>query len=106
MPVPNLLRKILDGLLTEEFNEFKWFLTQNVLENCDPIPKSHLEDASRIKVVDKLLQSYGEEMAVRLSAEVLKEMKMNQAREELMSLYTAGENDTKAQLSDFRIAAF
>lgn len=94
MLVEELLLKILEDLLKAEFDEFKWFLTLDILGNCKPIPRAHLQDASRTDTVDKLLRSYGEETAVKITAEVLKKMKMNKAAEELMRLYTAGEIDT------------
>lgn len=94
MQVAELLLKILEDLLKAEFDTFKWYLKQDVLGNCKPIPRAHLEDASRTETVDKLLRSYGEETAVKITAEVLKRMKMNTAREELMRLFSAGEPDT------------
>lgn len=93
MLVEELLLTVLEDLLKEEFHMFKWFLTLDMLEKCNPIPRANLQDASRIETVDKLLRSYGEETAVKLTDEVLKRMKMNKAAMELMRLYTEGEND-------------
>lgn len=98
MLVAELLLKILNDMLKEEFQTFKWFLTLDILENCDPIPRSQLQDTSRTEVVDKLLKSYGEETAVKMTAEVLKKMSMNKALQELL-FYPAGENDTNTQLT-------
>lgn len=94
MLVEELLLRTLEDLLKAEFDAFKWFLTLDILGDCAPIPRAHLQDASRIETVDKLLRSYGEETAVKVTAEVLKKMKMNKATEELMRLYAAGETDT------------
>lgn len=94
MPVAELLLRVLNDLLKAEFEGFKWFLTLNILENCEPFARALLQEASRIETVDQLLRSYGEEKAVRITAEVLKKMNMNNATEELMRLYTAGEIDT------------
>lgn len=96
MLVEELLLKILDDLLKEEFQTFKWYLTLDLLENCNPIPRAHLEDASRIEAVDKLLKCYNEEKAVKIANEALRRMKMTKASEELMSLYAAGETDRNA----------
>lgn len=103
MLVEELLLKILEDLLKEEFETFKWYLTLKLLENCNPIPKAHLQDASRIVAVDKLVKSYGEETAVKITDEALRRMKMTKASEELMSLYTKGEidrNTTHRSVSD------
>lgn len=91
--VEELLLKILEDLLKEEFKTFKWYLTLDLLENCNPIPRAHLQDASRIEAVDKLVKSYGEETAVKIANEALRRMKMTKSSDELMSLYTAGETD-------------
>lgn len=91
MLVEELLLKILEDLLKEEFRTFKWFLTLDLLETCNPIPRAQLQDASRIETVDKLLRSYGEEMAVKVANEALRRMKMTKSAEELSSAYAAGE---------------
>lgn len=110
MQVAELLLKILEDLLKAEFDEFKWFLTLGLLGVCEPIPRSRLQDASRIETVDILLKNYGEEKAAKVAAEVLKKMKMNKATEDLMSLYAAGETHESATLwkclCSFRITAF
>lgn len=95
MLVEEMLLKILEDLLKEDFQTFKWYLTLDLLENCNPIPRAHLQDASRIEAVDKLLRSYSKETAVKITNEALRRMKMTKASEELMSLYTAGETDRK-----------
>lgn len=109
MRVAELLLKILEDLLKADFDEFKWFLTLGLLGVCEPIPRSHLQDASRIETVDILLKRYGEEKAVKVTAEVLKKMKMNKATEDLMSSYAAGETHESATLwkclCSFRITA-
>lgn len=87
MLVPELLLDILEDLKSDEFQLFKWYLSHAILENCKPIPKSHLEDASRANTVNKLMESYREEMAVKISVEILKKMSNNLAAEELRSRY-------------------
>lgn len=108
MLVAELLLKTLEDLLKAEFDEFKWFLSLDLLGGCQPIPRARLQDASRIQTVDKLLKSYGEDTAVKITAEVLKKMKMNKATEELMSSYSAGEahtSTTQMCVCGFRITA-
>lgn len=99
MLVEELLLRILEDLLKAEFDTFKWFLTLDILGDCEPIPRAHLQDASHIQTVDKLLRSYGEDTAVKVTAEVLKKMKMNKAKEELMRLYAAGEMGTNTAVN-------
>lgn len=110
MRVAELLLKILEDLLKADFDQFKWFLTLDLLGGCEPIPRSHLQDASRIETVDLLLKRYGEEKAVEVATEVLKKMKMNKAAEDLMRSYAAGETHESATpwkcLCSFRMTAF
>ncbi|XP_029706788.1 uncharacterized protein [Takifugu rubripes] len=98
MLIQELLLKILEDLLKEDFKTFKWYLTLDLLENCNPIPRAHLQDASRIETVDKLLRSYSEETAVKITNEALRRMNMTKASEELMSAY-APERSTPSSSS-------
>lgn len=94
MLVKEILLKVLEDLLKYDFAKFKWYLTQELLPGCEPIARASLEDASRFQTVDLLVRHYGEETAVKVTAEALNMMTMNKAKEELMRLYTAGESDT------------
>lgn len=90
MLVPELLLETLEELQNEEFRTLKWYLSQNILESCKPFPKSHLQNASRTDTVDKIIDSYREELAVNITVEILRKMRNNRAAEELKSRY-AGE---------------
>lgn len=87
MLVPELLLETLEHLNDDEFRKFKWYMSLDILEGCQPIPRSHLENASRTNTVDRLRESYREELAVIISIEVLKKMKNNMAAEQLQSKY-------------------
>ncbi|XP_059214987.1 NACHT, LRR and PYD domains-containing protein 12-like [Centropristis striata] len=50
---------ILEDLGAEDFEKFKWFL-QGKLGGIQAIPKSRLENANRIKTVDRMIETYGE----------------------------------------------
>lgn len=96
MLVKEILLKILEDLLQAEFYKFRWSLTLGLLADCEPIAWAYLEDASRLQTVDLLVSRYGQETAVKVTAEVLNTMKMNNAKEELLRLCSAGETDTNA----------
>ncbi|XP_061562914.1 NACHT, LRR and PYD domains-containing protein 3-like [Cololabis saira] len=54
-----LLLRTLEDLEAEEFTNFKWYLQQeDILEDFPAIPKSRLEDAKRVEIVDQLVLSY------------------------------------------------
>ncbi|XP_051799525.1 NACHT, LRR and PYD domains-containing protein 12-like isoform X1 [Acanthochromis polyacanthus] len=71
-----VLLRTLEDLGDEDFEKFKWFLTQEgVLEDFKSIPKSHLEKATRVNTVDQMVQIYGTSNALKVTEKVL--MKMN-----------------------------
>ncbi|XP_071325380.1 uncharacterized protein [Trachinotus anak] len=73
--VQEKLLETLEDLSYEEFKKFKWFLQQTETTRGLPgIPKSQVEMAQRVDVVDLMVQTYGEQ-SVEVTREVL--MKMN-----------------------------
>ncbi|XP_028271160.1 pyrin-like [Parambassis ranga] len=89
MNVPELLLGALEDLVDEDFKKFKWFLTLNILDSCAPIPKCRLEKASQFETVSKMIENYGEELAVDVTVQILTKMRMNSAAEELKKAHTA-----------------
>ncbi len=87
MQVSLLLSDTLDELGANDFKRFKWILSQPVLDGCQPILKSFLEDADRQDTVTKMIEKYGEETAVTIAVEILKRMNQNNAAEKLMGKY-------------------
>ncbi|XP_071325385.1 uncharacterized protein [Trachinotus anak] len=73
--VQEKLLETLEYLSYEEFKIFKWFLQQTETTRGLPgIPKSQLEMAQRVDVLDLMVQTYGEQ-SVEVTREVL--MKIN-----------------------------
>ncbi|XP_068458492.1 NACHT, LRR and PYD domains-containing protein 12-like isoform X2 [Clinocottus analis] len=56
-PIEVFLRT-LEDLGAEDFEKFKWFLQQEVLEGFPAIPKSRLEGVNRTKTVDQMVKTY------------------------------------------------
>ena len=51
--------KTLEALREEQFKKFQWYLQKPLnLEGLQPLPKSLLENASMLKTVDLIMQSY------------------------------------------------
>lgn len=94
MLVPQLLLETLEELGNADFETFKWYLTLKVLDSCKPIPKSRLEDSPRTDAVRRMMESYGEEMAVNVAVEILKMMGNNNAAECLKSSYAGRKTAT------------
>uniref|UniRef100_A0A674C9E4 Pyrin domain-containing protein n=1 Tax=Salmo trutta TaxID=8032 RepID=A0A674C9E4_SALTR len=82
-----ILRRLLatlEELVTDELKMFQWFLNQNVLEGFSSIPSSRLENADRQDTVDKMVETYGPEGAVKISLEILRKMDQNNLAENLI----------------------
>ncbi|XP_071399234.1 protein NLRC3-like [Centroberyx affinis] len=72
-----LLLGTLEDLDNEEFKKFKWFLQQaDILEGFPAIPKSRLEKADRLDIVDQMVQTYSE-YTLDLTKEVLRKINRN-----------------------------
>uniref|UniRef100_A0A8C7ND10 Pyrin domain-containing protein n=1 Tax=Oncorhynchus mykiss TaxID=8022 RepID=A0A8C7ND10_ONCMY len=67
----------LEELVTDELKMFQWFLNQDVLEGFSSIPSSRLENADRQDTMDKMVETYGPEGAVKISLEILRRMEQN-----------------------------
>lgn len=88
MKVPQLLLETLEDLTNEDFRTLKFYLSQEVLKSCKPIGRGHLQDASRIDAVDQMLRSYKEDLAVKVTVEILRKMNNNMAADDLISKFT------------------
>ncbi|XP_075939123.1 caspase b-like [Anarhichas minor] len=91
MQVPRLILDSLDQLGADDFKRFWWNLTQPVLDGCRPIPKSCLENKDRPDVVSRMIDSYGEELAVNVTVEILKRMNLNNEAEKLQNIRPAAQ---------------
>lgn len=88
MLVPELLLETLEGLVNDDFQTFKWYLTMNILDSCKPIAKSRLEKACRTETVSRMTENYGEASAVNITVEILKKMNISDAADRLKNTYT------------------
>ncbi|CAK6972981.1 caspase b-like isoform X1 [Scomber scombrus] len=95
MQVPLLILDTLDELSGNEFKRFQWNLTQEVLSECKPFRKGQLENQEREDIVNKMINSYGEEPAVNVTAEILKRINYNNAADKLKKAYAGGSADGK-----------
>ncbi|XP_070683784.1 pyrin domain-containing protein 1-like [Pempheris klunzingeri] len=98
MQVPLLILDTLDELGADEFKRFRWNLTQPVLDGCQPIRKGYLENADRQDTTSKMIEGYGEELAVSVTVEILKRMNHSNAAEKLRTSYAGGSTAAQNQL--------
>ncbi|XP_026115236.1 protein NLRC3-like isoform X1 [Carassius auratus] len=103
--VEELLLKSLEELGKEDLKKFQWYLKKH-----DRISASEMEDADRLKTVDKLVACFGPEEAVKITVGILKKMGMNnlavllekkhkqaQAEGNMKTTYSAGDHSKEIQ---------
>ncbi|KAM3624122.1 uncharacterized protein V6R79_019304 [Siganus canaliculatus] len=101
MPVPpsQLLLETLEDLVNDDYETFKFYLSMKDVQDWKPIPKSSLEAASRTATVRKMIESYGADTAVSVTARILRTMNCNSLATDLTSKYTSAgkeEHETAA----------
>ncbi|KAK6298717.1 hypothetical protein J4Q44_G00302270 [Coregonus suidteri] len=87
--VPELLLGSFQDLDSDELKKFQWYLKGHVLDGFHSISKSQLENANRQGTVDKMVESYSNEGAVRMTLEILRKMGLNNLSENLEKNYRA-----------------
>ncbi|XP_018555614.1 uncharacterized protein LOC108899589 isoform X1 [Lates calcarifer] len=76
-PVREKLLKMLEHLKEEEFKGFKWYLEDSaVLPGPTCIPKSKLEKADKLDLVELMMQTYNQQ-CVEVTKRVFKKIKRN-----------------------------
>ncbi|XP_046881699.1 NACHT, LRR and PYD domains-containing protein 12-like isoform X1 [Hypomesus transpacificus] len=81
----------LEKLGEDDLKTFQWFLKNKVLDGFDPIPKSRLEGAARTDTVDRMVDTYRLEGALKITVEILGKMDQNNLAKWLMSVSGAEE---------------
>ncbi|XP_045072217.1 uncharacterized protein LOC123481042 [Coregonus clupeaformis] len=85
--VSYLLLGTLAELVSEQLETFQWHLSQGV-EDFPSIPKSQLENATRLATVDMMVQRYLDDGTVKITLEILREMGQNKLAIELKEKLT------------------
>lgn len=76
--VKQVLLDVLDDLLDDEFDRFKFYLREdNILPGRKSLKRAALEKADRPKTVDLMVQSYKRDGAWEMTKEVLSKINRN-----------------------------
>uniref|UniRef100_A0A672K595 Pyrin domain-containing protein n=1 Tax=Sinocyclocheilus grahami TaxID=75366 RepID=A0A672K595_SINGR len=93
-----LLLNSLKDLRETELKEFQWHLKND----HESISESEMEKADRLKTVDKMVECFGPEEALRITVKILKKINQSNLAVELENKHKQGNrNMTKAQLDCF-----
>ncbi|XP_056310835.1 NACHT, LRR and PYD domains-containing protein 12-like [Danio aesculapii] len=84
--VKQLLKNSLDELREAELKEFQWCL----INHHRDISKAEMENADRLKTVDKMVSCFGPKRAVKITVDILRKIKQNELSEELENTQKQG----------------
>uniref|UniRef100_A0A8C1LT57 Pyrin domain-containing protein n=1 Tax=Cyprinus carpio TaxID=7962 RepID=A0A8C1LT57_CYPCA len=70
--VKELLRNSLNELIKDDLRTFQWYL-----KNHKGIPESEMEKADVLDTVDKMVERFGAEEAVKITVNILRKMNKN-----------------------------
>ncbi|XP_051748035.1 NACHT, LRR and PYD domains-containing protein 12-like [Ctenopharyngodon idella] len=96
--VEELLLNSLMDLLEAELSQFQWYLKKH-----EHISNSEMENADRLKTVDKMVAHFGPEEAVKIAVKILRKMNQNNLADQLENNHKQGSttDDSQAILHDY-----
>ncbi|XP_048013175.1 NACHT, LRR and PYD domains-containing protein 12-like isoform X2 [Megalobrama amblycephala] len=97
--VKELLEKSLNELEEAELKKFQWHLRND--QEC--ISKFDMENADRLKTVDKMVECFGPEEAVKITVDILRKMNQNNLAEQLENKLKQGSKHSKAALHEISV---
>ncbi|XP_048059718.1 NACHT, LRR and PYD domains-containing protein 12-like [Megalobrama amblycephala] len=97
--VKELLEKSLNELEEAELKKFQWHLRND----HESISKSDMENADRLKTVDKMVECFGPEEAVKITVEILRKINQNDLAKQLENKHKQGSSadGRQATLHDY-----
>ncbi|KAF4115323.1 hypothetical protein G5714_002812 [Onychostoma macrolepis] len=90
--VKELLVNSLKELEEAELKEFQWHLKDH-----ERVAKSEMENADRLKTVNRMVACFGPEEAVKITVSILRKMQQNNLAEQLENKHKQGSTADKGQ---------
>jgi len=84
--VKKLLLNSLENLTEDPLKKFQW----NLENDHECITKSDMENADRMNTVDKMVDCFGPEEAVKITVEILRNINQNNLAEQLENKHNQG----------------
>ncbi|XP_016425000.1 NACHT, LRR and PYD domains-containing protein 6-like [Sinocyclocheilus rhinocerous] len=88
-----LLLNSLKDLRENELKEFQWHLKND----HESISESEMEKADRLKTVDKMVECFGPEEALRITVKILKKINQNNLAVELENKHKQGQAEERSE---------
>ncbi|XP_059411092.1 protein NLRC3-like [Carassius carassius] len=103
--VKELLVNSLNELVKDDLKKFQWYLNDHKPQG---IPKSEMENADVLDTVDKMVERFGAEEAVKITVNLLREMNQNILAKVIENKKTEGNlsDYSKTDLHDYRKISF
>ncbi|ROL45450.1 NACHT, LRR and PYD domains-containing protein 12 [Anabarilius grahami] len=97
--VKDLLKNSLENLVKDDLKEFQWHLKKD----HKYISNSDMENAGILDTVDKLVDCFGPEEAVKITVEILRKMNQNNLAEQLEKNHKQGStaDESQATVQDY-----
>ena len=89
------LLNLLEDLTDDQFENFKWYLDKEKLDDMEPIKVSHLQKAKRRKVVNLMVQKYELAGAVEVMKSVLKKISRNDLVKKFSNISSGSEGQSQ-----------
>ncbi|XP_073805136.1 protein NLRC3-like isoform X1 [Danio rerio] len=91
--VKQQLKNSLDELVEAELKDFQWCLMND--HGC--VSKAEMENADRLKTVDKMVSCFGPKGAVKITVDTLRKIKQNDLAEELENTQKQGSSSDQCK---------
>ncbi|KAA0721713.1 hypothetical protein E1301_Tti023040 [Triplophysa tibetana] len=99
--VQELLLNSLSDLTTPELEEFQWHLNDHF-----GIPAANMENSDVFDTINKVMESFNSDEAVKITSDILRKMKKNMLTEQLQNKHREGSSRVDSKAVDVQYSEF